>query len=112
MPDCYLEVKNVHLSRTPKLAEFPDSATARGLKHLQELAKMAESGHRAVNLFLVQRQDCTAFRLAADVDPAYAAALRAAQTAGVEVLVYGCSLNLTAIELARPLPFLDSAGYL
>jgi sugar fermentation stimulation protein len=29
-PTCYLEVKNVHLMRKPRLAEFPDSVTERG----------------------------------------------------------------------------------
>lgn len=110
LPDCYLEVKNVHLSRTPKLAEFPDAATARGLKHLQELAKMVRAGHRAINLFLVQRDDCTAFRLAADVDPAYTKAMVKAQATGVEILVYACSLSTDVITLNRPLPFQGSTG--
>jgi sugar fermentation stimulation protein A len=32
-PACYLEVKSVTLSRGGRLAEFPDSVTARGAKH-------------------------------------------------------------------------------
>ena len=49
LPDCYVEVKSVTLSRAPGLAEFPDSVTARGAKHLEELANMARQGHRAVS---------------------------------------------------------------
>ncbi|MHA7872647.1 MAG: DNA/RNA nuclease SfsA, partial [Hyphococcus sp.] len=41
---CYLEIKNVHLSREAGLAEFPDSVTARGAKHLADLASMKAQG--------------------------------------------------------------------
>ncbi|MFV2038492.1 MAG: DNA/RNA nuclease SfsA, partial [Paracoccaceae bacterium] len=34
LPDAYVEVKNVHLSREKGWAEFPDSPTLRGAKHL------------------------------------------------------------------------------
>lgn len=105
LPDCYLEVKNVHLSRTPGRAEFPDAATARGAKHLMELAKVAKAGYRAVNLFLVQRMDCTSFALAADIDPTYASALDRAVTAGVEVLVYACNITRDEIVVSKRLPF-------
>ena len=91
--DAYVEVKNVHLSRKPPLAEFPNSVTQRGTKHLAELTDMVAAGHRAVMLYLVQRSDCTTFRLAADIDPTYAAAFAKARTAGVEAIVYGCRLS-------------------
>ena len=65
---CYVEVKNVHLLRTPRLAEFPDSVTARGAKHLHEMADMVAAGHRAVMFYLVQRSDCDHFSLARDID--------------------------------------------
>ena len=102
--DAYVEVKNVHLSRTPGLAEFPDSPTARGTKHLAELADMAAAGHRAVMVYLVQRGDCAAFRLAADVDPVYALAFARARAAGVEAIIYDCRIDEQDIVVNRPLP--------
>ncbi|NOD76292.1 MULTISPECIES: DNA/RNA nuclease SfsA [unclassified Ruegeria] len=93
LPHAYVEVKSVTLSRQPGLAEFPDSVTARGTKHLGELAAMAAQGHRAIMLYLVQRTDCDQFALAADIDPAYAAAFESAQAQGVERLVYGTEIS-------------------
>jgi sugar fermentation stimulation protein A len=103
-PDCYVEVKNVHLRRRPGIAEFPDSVTARGAKHMAELATVVESGHRAVIFYLVQRADCERLEIAADIDPAYERALRDALTRGVEALCYACRVGPEAIELERPLP--------
>ncbi|TNJ47842.1 DNA/RNA nuclease SfsA [Phaeobacter sp. B1627] len=100
LPDCYVEVKSVTLSRQTGLAEFPDSVTARGTKHLRELAGMAGAGHRAVMLYLVQRTDCDRFALAADIDPAYAAEFEAAQAAGVERLIYSTSITPCDIEIS------------
>ncbi len=97
LPDAYVEVKSVTLSRQPGLAEFPDSVTARGTKHLGELAAMAAQGHRAVMLYLVQRTDCDRFALAADIDPAYAAAFEAAQAQGVERIVCGTRITPSGV---------------
>lgn len=105
LPDCYLEVKNVHLMRTARLAEFPDSVTARGARHLVDLAGMVAQGHRAVMLYLVQRGDCDHFRLAEDIDPAYARAFARASQAGIEALCYGTTITRDRITLAGPLPF-------
>jgi sugar fermentation stimulation protein A len=104
LPDCYVEVKNVHLCRRGALAEFPDSVTTRGARHLAELAAMAAAGHRAVMLFLVQRTDCAAFALAADIDPAYARAFAAARAAGVEALCYDTVIGREGVALGRALP--------
>ena len=102
-PPCYVEVKNVHLKRGDA-AEFPDSVTARGAKHLDELSAVAAQGGRAVMLYVVQRADCGRFAVAADIDPAYAAALARARAAGVETLCYACTVSVQAIEVAGPLP--------
>lgn len=104
-PPCYVEVKSVTLSRRPGLAEFPDSRTARGTKHLRELVEVADHGGRAVMLFLAQRNDCTGFTPAGDIDPAYAAGLAEALSHGVEALCYGCTLSPEAIDVAGPVPF-------
>ncbi len=104
-PDCYVEVKNVHLLRRPDgLAEFPDSVTARGLKHLQELTRMVAEGKRAVMLFIIQRGDCQALAPADDLDPAYAEGLRAAVANGVEALAWDCEVTTEEIVLRRNLP--------
>ncbi|WFE92215.1 DNA/RNA nuclease SfsA [Roseibium porphyridii] len=98
----YVEVKNVHLMRKPGLAEFPDSVTARGAKHLAELADMVAEGHKAAMVFLVQRPDCDRLNLAADIDPAYAAAFEAASNAGVEAYAIGCDVRLDGIDAVKP----------
>ncbi|WP_164660438.1 DNA/RNA nuclease SfsA [Tropicibacter sp. Alg240-R139] len=99
LPDAYVEVKSVTLSRQPGLAEFPDSVTARGTKHLNELASMVKQGHRAIMLYLVQRTDCDRFALAADIDPAYAAAFDAAHKNGVERLIYATQISPNGITV-------------
>ncbi len=101
---CYVEVKNVTLKQEGE-ARFPDAVTSRGTKHLKELSDMVAEGHRAVMVYLVQRGDCSHFRPAADIDPVYADALKAAHKAGVEVLCYQCSLSPTAIEVTAPMPY-------
>ncbi|MBL24262.1 MAG: DNA/RNA nuclease SfsA [Rhodospirillaceae bacterium] len=102
-PTCYVEIKNVTLKREG-FAEFPDSVTKRGAKHLGELANMVAEGHRAVMFYLAQRNDCEGFRLAPDLDPGYAEAFEAATAAGVEAICYACEISTDAIEIARPLP--------
>ncbi|KAA5801686.1 DNA/RNA nuclease SfsA [Alkalicaulis satelles] len=101
-PRTWVEVKNVHLMRQPGLAEFPDSVTARGAKHLAELAARARAGERAVQLFVIQRADCERFSIAGDIDPAYQRALASALSDGVEALAYACDVSVEAITLARP----------
>lgn len=106
---CYVEVKNVHLMRQPGLAEFPDSVTARGAKHLDELAGKAAAGHRAVMLFLIQIGSADRFALAADIDPAYAKAFTRARIAGVEAVAYRCAISSDGIAVAAPVPVLAPA---
>lgn len=101
-PPCYVEVKNVHLMRQPGVAEFPDSVTTRGAKHLDELSNVVASGARAAMLFLIQIGSAETFALARDIDPAYGAAFDRARANGVEAFAYRCALNYEAIEVAGP----------
>jgi len=102
-PDCYVEIKNVHLMRQPGLAEFPDSVTKRGAKHLVELGDMVDAGHRAVMFYLVQRGDCDRFAIAGDIDPTYAEELHRAMGRGVEAICYDCQIDTTGIQVRKPL---------
>ncbi len=107
---CFLEVKNVTLRRAGE-AQFPDAVTLRGRRHLEELARMAASGHRAVMLYLVHRGDCARFALAEDIDPGYAAAFVAAQAQGVEMLACDCHVTTEGVKINRPLPIRPPTPY-
>ena len=107
-PRCYLEVKNVHLMRKPRLAEFPDSVTVRGAKHLDDLATMVAQGARAVLLFIIQIASAERFTVAGDIDPAYAAAFARARAKGVEVLAWRCKINVEGIDIVAPVPVAET----
>ncbi|MET3528143.1 DNA/RNA nuclease SfsA [Phenylobacterium koreense] len=101
----WLEVKNVHLMRTPGLAEFPDCVAARSLKHLRELEAMVAEGDRAIVLFVVQRGDCEAFKACHELDPAFARGLDQAADAGVEVLIYACDVAISGLKISHRIPW-------
>lgn len=96
----YLEVKNCHLMREEGLAEFPDCIAARSARHLDELAGMVRAGARAALVTVVQMR-AERFRLAADIDPAYAAAFARARAAGVAVHAYACRVGPEEITVER-----------
>lgn len=103
----FVEVKSVTLGfDDTAVAAFPDAVTARGTKHLRELATLARDGTRAVLLYCVNLSGIEAVRPAHEIDPAYAAALGEAVKAGVTVLAYGAELSTEEIRLVRRLPVL------
>jgi sugar fermentation stimulation protein A len=103
-PDTYVEVKNVHFIRTPGIHEFPDSVTARGAKHLDEMAEEVRKGNRAVMLYVIQRNDGDRFRFAADLDPIYVAAFKNAKKVGVEAIAITCDVTTDGIEARTLVP--------
>jgi sugar fermentation stimulation protein A len=105
-PDCWLEVKSVTMSRQPGLAEWPDAKSSRGARHLDALVRLANGGAKATLLFLIQRPDCAAFRIAGNIDPAYADAFSRVDRAKVRILAYDCAVSPEGIEFRKPLTIL------
>jgi len=102
---CYVEVKNVTLLED-SIAYFPDAVTTRGTKHLRELMKMVNQGHRAVIFYCVQRHDANEVRPAASIDPAYSETLRKAIQTGVEAMAYRARVSIKEIKLVKTIPVL------
>jgi len=101
----FVEVKSVTLGfDDTAVAAFPDAVTTRGARHLRELAALARDGVRAVQLYCVNLTGIEAVRPASEIDPLYAAALRDAVAAGVEVLAYGVEIAQEEIRLTHRLP--------
>ncbi len=102
-PPCYIEVKNVTL-KTDKGAQFPDSVSERGQKHLRELMDLKKKGFRAVMLYVIQREDVEIFSPADAIDPEYGKLLRMAFALGVEILAYRCKMGLQELTLGKAIP--------
>ncbi len=101
----FLEVKNVTLKRKNRIAEFPDSVTSRGTKHLNELVNATKKGFKAYLLFLVQRDDCDKFEIAKDIDPIYSKTLIKAVKNNVKILCYDCKFSSKGIVLNNKIKF-------
>ncbi len=93
-----LEVKGVTLERDGVVL-FPDAPTERGAKHLRELTAFPGA---AYVLFVVQMEGVRYFAPNEQTDPAFAAALRAAKTAGVRILAYDCRVTPESMTLNEP----------
>jgi sugar fermentation stimulation protein A len=80
----WVEVKSVTFAERG-VARFPDAPTARGRRHVRELAERARAGDSATVLFVVQRGDVGAVTTYAEIDPDFDVALREARDAGVRL---------------------------
>jgi sugar fermentation stimulation protein A len=101
----FLEVKNVTLKRKSKIAEFPDSITSRGTKHLNELINATKKGFKSYLLFVIQREDCNKFEIAKDIDPEYSKTLIKAIKHNVKILCYDCKFLSKGIILNKEIKF-------
>jgi sugar fermentation stimulation protein A len=101
----FLEVKNVTLKRKSKIAEFPDSVSSRGTKHLNELINATKKGFKSYLLFVIQREDCNRFQIAKDIDPEYSKTLIKAIKHNVKILCYDCKFLSKGIILNNKIKF-------
>jgi len=83
---------------------FPDAVTARGQKHLRELAERVRAGDRALLLFCVSHAGASEVRPAAAIDAHYAALLKEVVASGVECRAWRCGMTPEWLELRGELP--------
>ena len=102
---CFLEVKNVTLSRVLKTAEFPDSITSRGTKHLNELINAKKKGYESYILYLIQREDCNLFKIAKDIDEEYKITFNKAIRNKIKVLCFDCKLTSKEIKINKQINY-------
>jgi sugar fermentation stimulation protein A len=103
----FVEVKNVTLFRDEKIAEFPDSVTARGSKHLKALITAVKKGYKSYLLFLVQIQDAENFKIAKDIDKEYYENYLLAKKAGVIFLAYRCKISTRKITIEKKIKIIN-----
>jgi len=99
----YVEIKNCSLVEDG-WAMFPDAVTARGTKHLLELARLVEQGHKGVIFFCIQRNDGKRFKPAAHIDPLYAKTLAEVSEKGVQMLAYQAEVKPQSIVIQKSIP--------
>ena len=103
----YIEVKNVTLSRTKRLAEFPDAVTDRGLKHIKELIEAKNRGFNIYLAFIIQREDCKKFKIAGDIDLKYKNLLTFALKNKLKVICYDCKFLSKGIVINNQINFIN-----
>ena len=103
----FVEVKNVTLFRDKKIAEFPDSITTRGSKHLKTLITAVKKGYKSYLLFLVQIQGVESFKIAKDIDKVYYENYLLAKKAGVVFLAYRCKISSKEIIIEKKIKIIN-----
>lgn len=101
---CFVEIKNCTMV-TDGIACFPDAVTKRGKKHLLELKRLSEEGHRTAMFYFIQRMDAKSFEPAVFIDPDYAKTLSEVAAEGVEIIVYDVKITIEGVRLGKKIPF-------
>lgn len=103
LPHCFVEVKSCTLVKNRK-AFFPDAPTSRGVRHLKDLSFLKQQGFRASIIFIIQHPEAKVFGPNIETDPVFSQELVRAESLGVEVYAYKCSITLERIILTEALP--------
>ena len=103
----FVEVKNVTLFRNAKIAEFPDSVTSRGSKHLKTLINAIKKGYKTYLLFLIQIEGIEHFKIAKDIDKEYYDNYLLAKEAGVNFLAYRCKISSKEIKIEKKIKIIN-----
>ena len=103
----FVEVKSVTLFRSEKIAEFPDAVTSRGSKHLKTLIEATKKGYKTYQLFLVQIEGVTDFKIAKDIDKEYYKNYKLAKKAGVKFLAYRCKISSKEIKIEKKIKIIN-----
>ena len=103
----FVEVKNVTLFRNEKIAEFPDSITSRGSKHLKTLIAAIKKGYKAYLLFLIQIEGIEHFKIAKDIDKEYYDNYLLAKKSGVNFLAYRCKISSKEIKIEKKIKIIN-----
>ena len=99
----YVEVKGVTL-KAEGHALFPDAPTPLGARHLRHLSRLAQQGHQALALFVVQMRPVSGFAPNDAMDPAFGLALREAAAAGVQVQAIDCLVAANSLSPGQAVP--------
>ena len=102
----FIEVKNVTLSRKSNVAEFPDAVTSRGAKHINELINASKQGYEVYIAYVIQREDCKKFEIAADIDAEYYKLLSKAVKKKLKILCYDCKFSIKGIKLNKKIKYI------
>ena len=100
-----MEVKGCTLEKEG-IAMFPDAPTARGVKHLHTLIKLAAEGKEAWMLFVIQMDGPRCFQPNDNIDPAFGQALRKAAAAGVHIHAVDCCVEKGGLFCQNPISVL------
>ena len=103
--DVLCEVKSVGAAREG-VALFPDAPTLRGLRHLALLSRLSRRGRRCAVVLCAQRGGVRAVAADAEIDPAFARALRRAAAAGVRIGAIRCSAHPEGMKVRGEIPVL------
>ena len=66
---------------------------------------MKEAGHRAVMLYIIQRQDGKIFKPCFEIDPKYSEKLHDVYKQGVEILPYVARVSPQEIDISHKVDF-------